>query len=96
MRVKFEKGKQREFLDLAINNLSCRSLRGLLQFGFDINYDSLKSYYTERRLMNKSFFDNLCHIAKIDLNSLEISLLDDNWGKIKGGKKSKKNRPTKN
>ena len=91
VRIKFEKGKQREFFNLVIERLSCGSLRGILQFGFDVSYDSLKSYYIERRLMNQEFFDNLCHIAKINADSLDVEYLSDNWGRIKGGKKSRKN-----
>ena len=92
MRVRFKKGKQREFLDLVISNLSCGSLRGILQFGFDISYSGLKSYYIERRLMSKDFFDNLCHIAKINSDNLGIDYIKDNWGQVIGGKKSKKSK----
>ena len=66
MRVKFYKGKQREFLDLVVKRLNCVSLRGILQFGLDVSYDCLKNYYTERRLMDKELFDDLCHISKIN------------------------------
>jgi len=89
-RVLFKKQEQRKFLKLAIEKLNCISLRGLLQFGFDVKYSSLKNYYTERRLMPKDFFDNLCYLAKIDVNKLDIKYLKDNWGQIKGGRRSKK------
>ena len=58
-RVLFHKGEQRKFLDLAVERLNCMSLRGILQFGFEIKYSSLKSYYIERRLMAKGFFESL-------------------------------------
>jgi hypothetical protein len=90
MRIKFKKGKQREFLNLAIKKLNCVSLRGILQFGLDASYDCLKNYYTERRLMNKDFFDDLCHLSKININDLKINYLEDNWGQVKGGKKGKR------
>lgn len=89
MRVKFKKGKQREFLNLAIKRLNCVSLRDILQFGFDISYDCLKNYYNERRLLPKDFFDDLCHISKINKESFNINYLNDNWGQIKGGKNQK-------
>ena len=91
-RVRFEKGKQREFLNLVVEKLSCRSLRGILQFGFDINYSSLKNYYTERRLLPKNFFENLCYLIKIDKMGLEKKYINGNWGKVKGGRKSKRKR----
>ena len=90
MRVKFHKEDQRMFLDLVVGNLNCISVRGILQFGFDVSYDSLKSYYSERRLLPKDFFDDLCHIAKINKNKLDFEYLDDNWGRVKGGKRGKR------
>lgn len=89
-RVLFHKGNQRKFLDLAVERLNCISLRGILQFGFDIKYSSLKSYYTERRLMSKSFFENICHISKIDQGKLNFRFINGNWGQVKGGKKSRR------
>jgi hypothetical protein len=89
-RVLFKKGEQRKFLNLAVERLNCVSVRGILQFGFNIKYNSLKNYYTERRLLPKTFFENLCHIAKIDSNSLNVKYINGNWGKVKGGKAEKK------
>lgn len=90
MRIKFKKGKQREFLNQVIKRLNCLSLRGILQFGLDVSYDRLKNYYTERRLMDKGFFDDLCHLSKININELKIEYLEDNWGQVKGRKISKR------
>ncbi|MFA5174000.1 MAG: hypothetical protein WC438_02355 [Candidatus Pacearchaeota archaeon] len=90
-RILFKKGKQREFLNLVIESTGCISLRGILQFGFSTNYSSLKNYYCERRLLPKDFFESLCHIAKIDMNKLRFSYLEDNWGQVKGGKRKKRN-----
>lgn len=89
-RVKFNKGKQREFLKKVIENLSCGSLRSVLQYGFETNYNNLKSYYLERRLLPKDLFDNLCYLSKLDVNELNVEFLDENWGQIKGGVKSKR------
>ena len=91
MRVLFEKGKQKDFLNLAILKLNCVSLRGLLQFGFKVSYSNLKNYHSERRLMKDDLFDDLCYLCKINKNSLKVKYLDDNWGRVKGGK-VKKNR----
>ena len=89
-RVLFVKSKQRKFLDLVINKLGCISLRGILQFGSDIKYSSLKSYYTERRMIPRSFFEELCYLAKINVNNLRVKYVADNLGQIKGGKISKR------
>ena len=86
MRVLFKKHKQREFLDLVIKRLNCISLRGILQFGFKVSYNRLKNYYTERRLLPKDFFDDLCYISKIDKKDFKIVYLEDSWGQVKGGK----------
>ena len=90
MRVKFHKGEQRNFLDLIVERLNCISIRGILQFGFDISYDSLKSYYIERRLMNRDFFEDLCHLAKLDVQDFDVKYFEDNWGEVKGGKNGKR------
>tara|TARA_Y100000310_G_C20109713_1_gene546544 strand:- start:144 stop:425 length:282 start_codon:yes stop_codon:yes gene_type:complete len=89
MRVKFHKGEQRKFLDLVVDRLNCISIRGILQFGFNISYDSLKGYYIERRLLSKDFFEDLCHISKLNPKKFNVKYLDDNWGRVKGGKKNK-------
>jgi len=89
MRVKFHKGEQRRFLNLVVERLNCVSVRGILQFGFDIKYNCLKNYYSERRLLPEDFFKDLCHISKLNPNDFDIKYLDDNWGKIKGGKKGR-------
>ena len=86
MRVKFQKGKQRKFFDIVIKKLNCISLRGILQFGLDVSYDCLKNYYTERRLLPKDLFEDLCHISKINKEDLNVIYLKDDWGQVKGGK----------
>jgi hypothetical protein len=87
-RVLFKKGKQREFLDLVVERLNCMSVRGILQFGFDVSYDCLKNYYCERRLIPIGLFESLCHVAKIDRNRLKFKILDGNFGQVRGGGKS--------
>jgi hypothetical protein len=89
-RVLFGKRKQREFLKLAIKKLNCVSLRSLLQFGLNTNYSCLKNYYLERRLLPKELFEDLCYLTK--LNPKNIKYLNENWGRVKGGKTKRKNR----
>lgn len=86
-RVLFRKNEQRKFLNLVIKKLNCISLRGILQFGFKISYSSLKNYYVERRLIPKSFFLDLCYLAKINPELLNIKYIKGNWGQVKGGRK---------
>ena len=86
VRVKFKKGMQRKFLELVVERLNCISVRGILQFGFDIDYSSLKSYYVERRLMNREFFDDLVYLTKLNVKDFDVEYLEDNWGQVKGGK----------
>ena len=89
-RVLFKKNEQRKFLKLVIEKLNCISLRGILQFGFDIPYSSLKNYYVERRLIPKSFFFDLCYLAEINPISLGVKYVKGNWGQIKGGRVKRK------
>jgi len=65
-------------------------LRGLLQFGFDVPYSTLKNYYNESRLLPEDLFDDLCDVARIDKAELEFEEVEENWGKVKGGKIGKR------
>ncbi len=89
-RIRFRRGGQRRFLDLVIEKLSSPSLRGLLQFGFEVPYSSLKNYYIEARLLPENFFDDLCELAGIDKGVLSFEFVDGNWGRVKGGKIGKR------
>ncbi len=90
MRIRFEKGKQRKFLDLVIERLNALSLRGILQFGFDVPYSTLKNYYNELRLLSGDFFDDLCEVANISKADLEYEEVEENWGRVRGGKIGKR------
>lgn len=89
-RVKFEKGFQRKFLNQVIESLNSPSLRAINQFGFSIPYSTLKNYSSEKRNLPEDFFKDLCFLAKIDPTILEIEYLEENFGQILGGKKSRK------
>jgi hypothetical protein len=90
MRINFERGKQREFLNQVIERMNSPSLRGILQFGFEIPYSTLKNYYNESRLMPKELVEDLCEISGIDFGSLEFNELGDSWGRVKGGRIGKR------
>jgi len=85
MRIRFKRGRQRRFLDLVVGRLSSPSVRGILQFGFDVPYSTLKNYYNESRLLPSELFDDFCEVARIDKKGLRFELVDENWGKVKGG-----------
>jgi hypothetical protein len=90
MRIRFDKGKQREFLDMIIGKLNAPSLRGLLQFGLDVKYSTLKNYYIEYRFMPKGLVVDFCEVAGIEFGSLDVEEIEDNWGRVKGGKIKKR------
>jgi len=89
MRVKFDKGKQKQFLKEVLISVNSPSLRDL-SIRLNISYSSIKKYFNELRLLPFSLFEDLCFISKINKSSLRISILKDNWGQIKGGEKSRK------
>jgi hypothetical protein len=85
MRVRFlRKGGQRAFLDFVIDRLRVKSLRGVLQFGVDVNYSTLKNYYNESRLMSRDLVLEFCEIADIDFVALGTEEVAENWGQVKG------------
>jgi len=86
MRIQFKTGKQRKFLEQILSNLNCPSLRLLNQFGFNVNYQTLKSYFNENRTLPGEFFDDLCVLGKIDKSKIKFRVLEETWGQIKGGK----------
>jgi hypothetical protein len=86
MRVKFRKGHQRRFIQQVLLNIGCPSLRRLKERGFNLNYQTLKSYYSENRTLPEDLVDDLCFLGKIDKKTLNVVYLKDSWGQAKGGK----------
>ena len=91
-RVVFRKGNQREFFDLAILRTDSPSLRGLLQFGIEVPYSTLKNYYNGLRLLPEDLFLDLCEISRIEVSSLGVSYSEGNWGQVIGGKNGKRRK----
>jgi len=87
MRIKFRKGEQRKFLIEVLKKIGCPSLRALNQFGFGIPYSTLKNYFSEKRTLPESFFDDLAYLAKVDLTTLHLEKVSESWGQVKGGRK---------
>ncbi len=90
MRIKFRKGKQREFIDRVLRVCACPSLRELINRGIDVDHSSLKSYYSERRLLPKGLFEVLCELSDMNKDYFDFREIDENWGQVKGGKISKR------
>ncbi len=90
MRIQFKKGKQKKFIKKVLKNLNCPTLKAFEQFGFEIPYSTMKNYSAEERTLPKEFFEELCSISKINQDKLSFEIIEDNFGQIKGGKKSKR------
>jgi len=86
MRVKFSKGKQREFLKKVMIRSGIPTLRELCQ-RVDINYSTMKNYFAEFRLIPKELFERLKVISGL---KVRFVLVEDNWGQVKGGRISRK------
>jgi len=89
-RIRFKANGQRKFFDLVVARLSSPSLRGILQFGFDVSYSTLKNYYGGVRLLPVDFFDDLCEVAGIDKGELDFEVVGGSWGQVEGGKLGKR------
>jgi len=72
--------------------INCPSLRELRKRGFDVSYSCLKNYFLERRNLSLGLFEDLLKISGIDKNDLEFEIVDENYGQVKGGKKSRKRK----
>jgi hypothetical protein len=89
-RIKFlDKGAQRAFLIELLKRVSCPSLRAFEQFGFDVPYSTLKNYFVEARLLPEELFFNFVTLGKFELKNLKFQVLEENWGRVKGGKSKK-------
>lgn len=90
MRIKFEKGKQREFLDKILKVLACPSLRELQNRISGISYSSLKNYFSERRTLTENLFLDLCNLSNLNKEEFIFDLVNNFWGQSKGGRISKR------
>lgn len=89
-RVKFGKGKQRKFFEEVLERINCPSLNELRKRGFDVSYSSLKNYFSGRRNISENFFEDLLKISGIDKKDLDFEIVEENYGQVFGGKKSRK------
>ncbi|NCN51631.1 hypothetical protein GW931_01325 [archaeon] len=89
MKAKFPLGKQRDFIKKVLEILGCPNLKELINRGVDVNYNSLKNYYCERRVITLNLVENLCNLSKLEKKDLVFEILDNNWGQVKGGKRTR-------
>jgi hypothetical protein len=89
-RIKFAKGKQKEFFDKILVSIGSPSIRELGNRLTGINYQTLKNYYSERRLLSDSLFEDLLELSGLKKNDSNFEELGERWGQIKGGKISKR------
>jgi len=89
MRIKFQKGQQRKFIQEVLERINCPSLRELGN-RLGINYSTLKNYFNEERCLPENLFNDLCYISKINKENLKIESLNSNWGQVKGGRIGKR------
>jgi len=85
MRIKFRKDFQRKFLQEVLIKINCPTIKELSN-RISINYSTLKNYFIEDRLFSEEILNRLCEISGIEKSKLNFKILDENWGKIKGGK----------
>ena len=90
MRIKFSKGKQREFLKKVMENANCPTIKELENRLVGVTYSSLKNYFSERRCLPEDLFLDFCKLANLDKNNFSYEILDEKWGQSKGGKNSRK------
>ncbi len=91
MRIRFQKGKQREFLKLVLEKVNAPSLRELINRGIGVNYSTLKNYFNEERNLPESLFDELIGLGGFDRGEFSFEVFEDSWGQVIGGEKSRKN-----
>jgi len=85
MRIKFKKTFQRKFLNEVLIKIDCPTIKELSN-RISVNYSTLKNYFIEDKLLSEEILNRLCEISGVEKNKLKFEILDDNWGKIKGGK----------
>ncbi len=91
-RVKLKSITQRKFLDLIVERLNSPSLRGLIQFGFDVKYSALKNYYSGIRLIPLDLFNEIIEISGLSRGDFDFEVVEAHWGQKLGGSVSKRRK----
>lgn len=87
MRIKLKKRKQKTLINLAKKNLTWKDLAQKLEISEGYLRNELKK---EQRSLSEETYKQLCKLTNKNFDSFIIKKLDDNWGRAKGGEKSKK------
>lgn len=90
VRVKFRKGKQKEFIKKVLLRIGAPSLRELINRGISVNYSTLKNYSSEQRLLPLELFEDFCELALMEKKDFNFKIVADNFGQVIGGKKSRR------
>src|SRR3989344_4923979 len=85
MKIKLEKGKQKELILLAKNNLTWSELARKISINKAYLSHDLKN---EKRLISKNAYDSLCKIINKNFDNFILEKLEDDWGQSKGGTNS--------
>jgi hypothetical protein len=88
MRIRLEKGRQKELVLLAKRNMIWGDLSRKLNLAPGYLITEIKS---EKRLISEDNYKILCKLSRNNFNKYIIERVDDNWGKSKGGKNSSGN-----
>jgi DNA-directed RNA polymerase specialized sigma54-like protein len=88
-RVQFLEKGQRDFMNEVLLKLNCLTLKELAD-RCDLNYSTMKNYYSLKRLLPENIFLDLCFVSKINTEILHFNLIEGNLGQVSGGKKSRK------
>ena len=82
MRIKLDKGKQRELILEAKGNKTWKEISKILRINEQYLYRELMN---EKRLMSDRIYNQLCNLVNKDFDRFILEKLDDNWGRSKGG-----------
>ena len=86
MRILLKKGKQLELINLVKEKFTWPKLSENLNISENYLRNELRK---EQRLLSEKIYSELCMLVNKNFDKFIIRELDDNWGKIKGGKISK-------
>jgi len=87
MRIRLKRGKQQELINLAKQNFKWKKLAEKLNVCEGYLRNELRK---EQRSLSEKTYKQLCKLTNKNFDSFIIKKLDDNWGRAKGGEKSKK------
>jgi len=85
VRIRLIQGKQKEIIERLNEDYSWLELSKLLHISENYLRDELRN---EQRLLSDEIYTKIKKIAHKDLDNFITERLEDNWGRVKGGKNS--------